>query len=128
MGHMDDLVQFLLNRLAIEEHVARGARPGPWHVNAEADEVMAVDGVTVADGFALSGQQLRATTEHIARHNPARVLREIEAKREIVRQANLYLCDSGPGCGYRTKHGHNVLRLLALPYADHPDYQETWRP
>lgn len=65
---------------------------------------------------------------HIVRHDPARILREVEAKREIVRQADLYLCDSGPGCGYRTKHGHSVLRLLALPYDDHPDYREEWRP
>jgi hypothetical protein len=44
---------------------------------------------------------------------PARVLAECEAKRRIVEQVN--------GMEY-------VLRLLALPYADHEDYRPEWRP
>lgn len=141
MGHMDNLVQFLRDRLDEDEQAARGTETPPdWHQGPvddpewESDEVVHMwppehhtpyeqdkywRGLT-ADTVGLAA--------HIARHDPARVLREIEAKREIVRQADLYLCDSGPGCGYRTKHGHSVLRLLALPYADHPDYKETWKP
>lgn len=47
---------------------------------------------------------------------PARVLAECAAKRELVRL-------------YGTTHGPSlVTRLLALPYADHADYQESWKP
>jgi hypothetical protein len=28
----------------------------------------------------------------------------------------------------RTRVAEDVLRFLALPYADHPDYREEWRP
>jgi hypothetical protein len=78
------ITEFLTARLDEDEAVARAASPGPWHPNAELDEVLAMDGITVADGFALSGPQTRATTEHIARHDPARVLADVEAKRRIV--------------------------------------------
>jgi hypothetical protein len=78
------IIEFLSARLDEDEAVARAASPGPWHTNAEAHEVLAVDDITVAEGFALSGPQTRATTEHIARHDPARVLAEVEAKRKII--------------------------------------------
>lgn len=67
--------------------------------------------------------------DHIIRHDPARVLAEAEAKRLGVQ-----LHSAEPGqhpdfCGY-DKHllPCPALRLLALPYADHPDYRELWRP
>jgi hypothetical protein len=53
---------------------------------------------------------------------PARVLAECEAKRRIVeRYTHLY------------EHGDSgdmrwTLPLLALPYADHPDYNPEWKP
>lgn len=126
----DDLVAFLRARLDEDEQTAAAASPGPWHANAESDEVLAVDDITVADGFALSGQQLRATTAHIARHDPARVLREVEAKRGVIEQYESIGTpppgEIGPELS-RAELGR-VLRLLALPYADHPDYDEDWRP
>ena len=45
---------------------------------------------------------------------PERILAECEAKRRIVER-------------WRELHP-DVLRLLALPYADHADYQQEWRP
>jgi hypothetical protein len=69
--------------------------------------------------------------EHIARHDPDRVLREVEAKRRII--------ESRPGIGAPghmldvvhdevQRQREHVLRLLALPYADHEDYREEWKP
>jgi hypothetical protein len=56
-----------------------------------------------------------------------RLLADVEAKRRIVEQARDYIPE--------LEHGDNgewafdlVLRLLAVPYADHPDYREEWRP
>ena len=51
----------------------------------------------------------------LARHDPARVLAECEAKRQIVQNAQ----DPGDDL---------FVAILALPYADHPDYREEWRP
>ena len=55
--------------------------------------------------------------EHIARHDPARVLAECEAKRRIVEMDF-------------ERYGEQwaVLAALALPYVDHPDYRAEWRP
>lgn len=57
---------------------------------------------------------------HMARHDPARVLREIEAKRRIL--------DAWDQDGAFWPGGSDVPALLALPYADRPGYREEWRP
>ncbi|MEV8398832.1 DUF6221 family protein [Streptomyces niveus] len=51
---------------------------------------------------------------------PARVLREVEVKRRMID-------DTWGGPDHEDMWSHHV-RLLALPYADHPDFQEAWRP
>lgn len=65
--------------------------------------------------------------EHIARHDPARVLAEVDAKRQIIAEHfPVDPCDAHDGVF--TSILCPTLRLLALPYADHPDYREEWRP
>ena len=55
---------------------------------------------------------------------PARVLAECEAKRRIVELVGGGSSIHRPGdC-----QDCDVMRLLALPYADHPDYREEWKP
>lgn len=71
---------------------------------------------------------------HIARHDPARALREVEAKRAILaahdraehycplpvlpsRHGQLWTPEEGP-CW--------TLRLLVSIYSDHPDYEAGW--
>ncbi|MBN0039372.1 hypothetical protein JN535_04180 [Cellulosimicrobium cellulans] len=56
----------------------------------------------------------------LARWSPARVLAECEAKRRIVESARRL----GSRDGVTPEE---LLGNLALPYADHPDYDETWR-
>lgn len=65
---------------------------------------------------------------------PARVLAECEAKRRIVEDAihQRQWIDSDPGAGDGGKGRlycyDDVVAILALPYADHPDYDESWKP
>ena len=59
---------------------------------------------------------------HISEHDPARVLREIDAKRQIV-DRYAWLREHGDTGGAAW-----ILQALALPYADRPGYQESWRP
>jgi hypothetical protein len=62
---------------------------------------------------------------HTARHDPARVLREVAAKREIIEAAYDIAHLSGDLDGdYHT----GFLKLLAGVYSDHPDYQTDWTP
>lgn len=88
--------------------------------------------MNVADGAAA----------HIARHHPARVLAEVDAKRKLIRRIFEYEAkiDSEWGCCHYAEEIEaglcsevnpaevTALRLLALPYADHPGYREEWRP
>lgn len=64
-------------------------------------------------------------------HQRSRLLAECEAKRRIVKE-------HGPNewglCGVHVfdddehRAPCQTLRLLALPYVDHPDYDDAWRP
>jgi hypothetical protein len=90
---------------------------------------------------------------HIARHDPARVLREVEAKRAVVQlhhivHRNVAWLEDGqeavaelPVCGHCVpRHSAFPSRqdvpegpcatvlLLAAVYADHPDYRQEWTP
>jgi hypothetical protein len=68
---------------------------------------------------------------HIARHDPARVLREVEAKRKIL-DDHAPVVD-GTQSSWKWFEGsesesERILRLLALPYSDRPGFREEWRP
>jgi hypothetical protein len=137
----DSLASYLLARYDKIEQVALDASPGPWHENAESDEVVAVDGITVCDGFALGTRQLRATVAHIAMHDPAAVLRDVAAKRAIVTEhehvptfkigsvaIGCVVCHRlGEGEGIEANGWCNTLKLLAQPFADRDDFREEWR-
>lgn len=63
----------------------------------------------IAEDEAVARDDYRCNTD--LRWTPARMLAECEAKRRLIAlqlQRHAYL-------------------LLALPYADHPDYNEDWR-
>jgi hypothetical protein len=76
---------------------------------------IAEDEAVARDSLALYGP---GSSLYVARHDPARVLAECAAKRRIIaahEAADFALND-------------DVIRLLALPYAEHPDFDEAWRP
>lgn len=98
--------------------------------------MLAVDDITVAEAFALSNRQLRATAIHIARHHPTRVLAEVEGKREIIKRHPRRRAPEWdrPGCvGFECAQCANeypcpTLRLTAVPFADRPGYKTEWAP
>ena len=63
-----------------------------------------------------------AVGAHIARHDPARIVRDVEAKRRIL--------DGVPCTDYLGDASvcRRTLKLLALPYADRPGFRDEWRP
>lgn len=146
---MSDLVEFLRARLDEDESTAEAARrqvaeracPPPqvdeWAARAGHWGVVPwlYSGRAEAD-LAQWGRVEIATlaNDHVARHDPARVLAEVEAKRALlVLHARLddqpfcATCDAPSGIPGPSQ-GCGTLSLLALPYADHPDYDERWRP
>lgn len=65
---------------------------------------------------------------HIARHDPARVLLEVEAKRRTVAD---HAHIPGDGINFTSaeqNRAEDLLRNLSSIYRDHPDYQDEWRP
>jgi len=130
------LSEFLIARIAEDEAAAQGASPGPWRLNAEGYEVLAVDDVTAAEAHALSGERQQNTAAHIARYDPTRVQAECEAKRRIVQihTSTSEEVDHGLRSGekYWTTNSEpavpcSTLMALALPYAEHPDFRDEWR-
>lgn len=79
---------------------------------------------------------------HIVRHDPARVLREVEAKRRLLGRIFGFeqSIDAEWGCGHTSEaiaagecpepsvHFIAALRDFAAVWSDHPDWREAWRP
>lgn len=107
------LTEFLLARIAEDEAVANAA--------AEAF----TRGVSTPPTWASKRQWERfdpAVSEQIRRHDPASVLAECAALREVVGLHTA--CDD---VSYGDTSTCPTLRALAKPYADHPDYRpEEW--
>ena len=109
---MTDLAEFLLARIAEDEEVVHHALAA---LDADRTEYAARIArrtgpwsTVTSSGHCGIDTGPRGTVEAI----PGRALAECDAKRRIVTE-----------CGWVT-----VMELLALPYADHPDYREEWRP
>jgi hypothetical protein len=102
------LAEFLLARYADEEAVARDAEG--W--------------------FQSTDWTSSRAAEHGELWDPARVLAECEAKREIV-EAWRHESRGRDGIPARTPVAGAllwVMKQLAQPYSDHPDYRQEWRP
>ncbi|MFI5687863.1 DUF6221 family protein [Streptomyces sp. NPDC051636] len=78
----------------------------------------------------------RTIANHMMAHDPERVLREIDAKRQLValhkeiedpQEMQDYCATCEPEGNY-PYYPCKTLRLLALSYADRPGYREEWRP
>jgi hypothetical protein len=118
------LTDFLLARITEDEAWARAASEGDGYQNWDTPST----GVVQLAGGDLDGlvPTSRAAAEHIVRHDPARVLADCDAKRRIVMAPQP---DSGTDFsgGVCTAFAW-VHKILALPYAGHPDYRDKWRP
>jgi hypothetical protein len=147
---VNDLIEFLRARIDEDAEVAASADDGPWwvedtsprHWGEERDaEVACSQGKVAMLGYDRSGG---VNAEHIARHDPARVLREVEAKRRVldrhhagVRYEHDRHVRQCIGCGTEGEFDDPVtedindcpeLRDMASIYADHPDYRPEWAP
>jgi hypothetical protein len=126
-----NLAEFLLARIAEDEAVARAA-----HVTTALPPIW--------DTGQFYGPSVPASA-HIARHDPARVLAECGAKRNViaayweeVSRRNLYQSDDARtveddmqrerrrSSAARCRGLEIALEHLAQPYRDHPDFDPAW--
>lgn len=140
---MSDLVEFLRERLADDERVARAAGGQSWghdgrggHHEANPTAYCTVTGPLNSFSHEppahVCGSARVPDATHIARHDPARVLAEVAAKRAVIEQ---YEHKQQSMALYPNQGNANglmafdeVLRLLAAVYADHADYRSDWAP
>jgi hypothetical protein len=140
---MDELIAFLRKEIALDERIALAVQDnsapfdGQWKVDGEAlrtynDWVLA---------YRQDGKPFRpGVLDHIAHFDPARQLREVKAKRAIIdgcievigrrdlaRYGEFGLLKDDPDALAVTL-AVDTLHLLAVPYADQPDYRKKWRP
>ncbi|MDG4749324.1 DUF6221 family protein [Micromonospora sp. WMMD718] len=147
---MDDLVTWLREQLDEDERAARkaaavcGCHPPAtrWLFSEESTDgrILVVDDPHPDPRRRLARRWNRTfdglfMAEHIARHDPARVLAEVDAKRRILDFLEYDRVDvsqaAGPPItvpGQRPAIAHPVLCMLALPYAGRPGYRDEWRP
>ncbi|MFE6428145.1 DUF6221 family protein [Streptomyces rochei] len=160
---MDELVQWLRAQLDEDKRIVEVALryvDADWRRDDE-------ENVALASSLTLAGKQEVAITAdrwrrsmiegpgvvmHVAEHDPARVLREVDAKGRILdlfatavddrvalRTRMREVIDTDPDEFGRLHREESklieaaeylapVVRLLALPYADRPGYRDDWRP
>ncbi|WP_282698023.1 DUF6221 family protein [Streptomyces sp. CC208A] len=130
---MVDLVQFLRARLDEDAAVARAAKPGPWAVEEDRENLtrwVVNEEHTLDVGLGYVGNRTQGDAAHIARHDPTRVLAEVEAKRQIIEQHERYAAERRRMMGGWDPQSDDspILAALATVYADHPDYRPEWAP
>jgi hypothetical protein len=114
-----ELVAFLRARVQDDWNHARDAmvKDGVW--KAERTVIVLDTGAEIPEVYL-------GPADHIARFDPARIFREVEAKRALLdRYEDPQM--TGLTAGFLDGLRH-ALALLATTYADHPDYRESWRP
>jgi hypothetical protein len=124
-----DLVGFLEARLAEDETAARAVPEQQREWVTEPIFDVPKPQFSACDGHVLIyGEDLSVHAVHSARHDPARALREVEAKRAIL--ADHIACEEWNEEARQSRDGEReicvTLRALAAVFSDHPDYREEW--
>lgn len=151
---MDDLARWLGEQLDEDERIARGATEfasPQWHLDEDSTTVLMwppeprVAEMERRKGLPVTSDEWRGVMvdssgnaglgQHVARHDPARVLREIESKRQMLRDADDFCAeydndiDDDNSAAQRAYCWRDTIRRnLAVAYADRPGYLEEWRP
>lgn len=134
----DDIAAFIRARLDEDEEIAKGAA----YVHGEL-WASAPDHVTYI-------YNTKSETDHVVRHDPARVLRGVDAKRRIVGSHHpnqpadewYWTQRECADCGHfwhritprppqpeiGLEVGCPTLRALASEWSTHPDYRQEWTP
>jgi len=143
------MVAFLEARLDEEAAMARACQsPSPWKAATHWADSWIVTDATGKPVVYDEGTPSLEEAAHIARHDPARALRDAGADRALLsalEQARKFSdhmfsspspegAASGEVPGERVRAATQVLTLervvmiRAARFSDHPDYDEAWKP
>jgi hypothetical protein len=123
------LAEFLLARIDEDEKRTLGARPfDSWEAH-EGDYEWDSDALTAGWHTGKCGWRQSEFSEDCGCGVPARMLADCEAKRQVAEECRKYENAEGRYFGGgRNPLTRAIMRALALPYADHPDFRDEWRP
>lgn len=136
-----EIAAFLAARLGEDEATAKAATAGPWEFEGDDptdDELYSIhDGIVDLTGVTVAFTRDRqvANGRHMARHDPTRTIREVEASRALIERykracavrESVVSFTAGQDDGYR-QACLDAIRDLAAIHSDHPDYQQEWKP
>jgi hypothetical protein len=121
---MSDLIAFLRARL--DEDAATARRAGDsFRQIGETGVIVATEGDRAEE---CASANWAGIADHIVRHDPARVLAEVEAKRKIIDQHERYAAERRRMMGGWDPQSDDspILTALAAVYDYHPDHKEKW--
>lgn len=134
------ITEFITARLEEDEAAATEAGGDEWTSDVHVWMVVDSTGDPVAYD---EGRPTEEQAAHIARYDPARVLREVEAKRHILADHSTPhtvvdgFCTEcgrevdknhhgGDWCSWHGDHACPTVRSLAAAWSDHEDYNPDW--
>lgn len=131
---MTDIAEFLTARwdeIELTGQAAEKGYPAPWKVWPAAPHEPYADVtayVRSADDMMVTGQVENLVTAHVAIHDPAYVLADIAAKRQIfaLHVEDKGYCVEDEMYSQRDPWPCKTVRLLAAPFAGHPDFDPAW--
>jgi Family of unknown function (DUF6221) len=131
MGRVDDLIAFVTARLDEDAYYAKRAGGHEFTFDSHG-QLLVSNGATISK---VANLGVQVSGWHIARHDPARVLREIAAGRAILARYEDCLARmddpaySGAAEYVQIREYEDfVLPNLAAVWDGHPDYRPEWKP
>lgn len=151
---MSDPVAFGTSRLDEDEALASGRVCSEWKVIGSRVWLPLGGGSRLVAEFSDQPSSEPSAAEHVARHDPARALREVAAHRTLLAMhgptrpygesgftypAAARFCGyCGPGDSWQAEQEPEAwthalwpcrpTRLLLAIWSDHPDYDQGWKP
>jgi Family of unknown function (DUF6221) len=119
VSDLDGLIAFLAARLDEDEAAAKAASGLNWEYRDS--WVWAGSSFEVADVYGIP--DIDETGTHIARHDPARALRDAVADRKLIAAYENVAEFSDPWIGLDL-----AVRIRAERFSGHPAYREEWAP
>jgi hypothetical protein len=133
-------MEWLLAQLDEDDRIARaagGRSEQVWEADLSGKDPLGLPSWPVAVRYVTDGGMRGAVANlpvmqersedrmvHIAEHDPARVLREIDAKRRTLIRCQEAMLAANP---MLVHFAQQTVREMALPYTDRSGYPEEWR-
>jgi hypothetical protein len=127
------LMAFIEARLADDERLAQAITGKEWHEGSAwlRDMIHPLQSQLI-DRPHFIPMITEEDIRHIARHDPARVLREVAAKRGLLERARRHQrwAETTPASAFKAlaTASQIMLSFMASVWSDHPDYLPEWAP